>query len=413
MLARTRTRTRSELFGSVWERVNGALVDRTGPLAAVTYYKSTADFHKKVRRLDGTLPPSDLTITEKEISPPVFNLREFDRYDARVYQDFRNCPFTLIDIAGWSPNSKWSTIEDTDTYYLAKLLADSNPFNYSVSIPIMISELVEASTLLRVVQTNILTLGGSSYLNYQFGIAPLIADLKVLATITTAIENKIKELNSVIKRGGLRKKVFLSNRVYHTPSELRYAGWSGYAKTLHYTIKPTYRSKVWGTVRWKPSSPSTIDVSKLASFNMALKTVFDLKTVKLGPNSPEFLKLNPSTIWEMIPFSWLADYFLNVGDSLRAVEETDLVTPYDICIMRTRTIETEARVEPKWWFNAIDGALQRSAHWSNGSTRITIKLRKTGISPPSSASSLLSFGFMTKGQATNLAALLLSISRFR
>lgn len=401
MLQRTRTRTRTELFGSVWEPVGGVLVDKTGPLPETTYYKSTTDFHKKARRFDGTLPPSNLTLSEEVRIPPTVSMIQKDATSPYVYQDFRNVPLRVGSIVGWAPAGNWNTLEQTDTYYIAKLLAESNPFSYSVSIPIMISELAEAATLLRFAQNNFLTLGGSIHLNLSFGIQPLMQDIRTLYNITREIERKINELNSLISRGGLRKKVFLGRKSWTEPNNLEYSGWSGFSKGFQYWIRPTYTSKVWGTVRWRPSRLTPIETAKLASVNNAIRLVLDLKAVDL------------STAWEMIPFSWLVDYFLNVGSALQAVEGKDKVEPYDICLMRTRTIKTYANVVPRSWHNSVSGGLQYTTTTNNGSYSATIKLRKTNILPPQSSSSLLSFGIMSRGQATNLVALLLSIARFR
>jgi hypothetical protein len=138
-------------------------------------------------------------------------------------------------------------------------------------------------------------------------------------------------------------------------------------------------------------------VSKLAAFNESCKIVLDLQ------------RPDASSIWEAIPFTWLVDYFLNVGDALHAVENTDKVLPTDICIMKHRVVTVEyVGIVPG---NTPGDLWQRNESFSAGKTTYDVKLRETAN--PTSASDLLSFGFMSKGQATNLIALIASLTRFR
>jgi len=162
-------------------------------------------------------------------------------------------------------------------------------------------------------------------------------------------------------------------------------------------VSSVYHSKVWGTVRWVPNRTSPIDLDKLASFNEALQIVLDLR------------RPDASTIWESIPFSWLVDYFLNVGDVLAAVEDTDKVLPSEVCIMRHRTVKTKSVAsnlsEPGGF------PWNREESMTGGDVLYDLKLRKVIF--PDDLGDLLSFGFMTKAQATNLIALLLSLARFK
>lgn len=119
-----------------------------------------------------------------------------------------------------------------------------------------------------------------------------------------------------------------------------------------------------------------------------------------------------STIWELIPFSWLVDYFVNIGDTLTALEQSDVVEPYDICIMRTRTVDTSLQMESAWWHNSVYQGSYYAVGSSEGRISITHKLRK--VKPtPTGYLSLLRFGFLSEAQALNLTALLLTLTRFK
>lgn len=402
MLARTRTRERTETFGAVYSvNESGKYTQTGGPFDALTYRKEIQDFYLKARRFDGTLPPSDLVIRELVHEPASVTMYQY--WFGKLDTVFSAVPMALQSPWADSPPGGWTAIEKSDTEYVAMLLARSNPYSYTVSIPIMISELVEAGSLLGVLGVNALATGGKSYLTNEFGIEPLMADIKALHKITKSIENKIKDLNSLRRRGGLRAKVYLGKKSI-SDARIRSSSWSTFGKSFYTDRAYTYTSKVWGTCRWRPGPFSQINLDKLVSVNNAMRIVFDLKT-------PDW-----STIWEMIPFSWLVDYFLNVGDVLQAAEQSDLVEPYDICIMRTRTIKSDIKVvrpAPSFFDERPDLPRQRSLVMVPGKIVYTEKRRRANIPTPANFSSLLAYGFMSRSQAENLTALLLAFNKRR
>jgi hypothetical protein len=260
----------------------------------------------------------------------------------------------------------------------------------------MAAELIEAASLLKLALNNALSLVGSAHLNYNFGWRLMMQDIRSLAAITTAIESRISEFNAIVSKGGLRRSgIFLVTSGDSLP-EATTAIFSNGLGSWFAKVNISFRTKVWGSVRWVPNRTSPVDLAKLTSFNEACKTVLDLRYP------------DPATIWEAIPFSWLSDYFLNVGDVLNAIQDTDKVLPVDICLMRHRTVTRESIgiVHPE-----NDYPYRRANSVSPGKTVYDRKLRN--VVTVDSLGDLLSFGIMSKGQATNLIALLASLSRFK
>lgn len=402
---RSRYRSRSEFVGNIVEYVTPGqpqVLQTGGPYEVITRTDLCEDWHEKSRRFDGTLPPSDLMIRSVKTRRALVTCREY--WHGKLSRKFENIPMSIgLSMANAAPVGGWASIEKSDTEYVAKLLARSNPFSYEVSVPVMIFELLEIGSLLSVAGANALASGGKAWLSNEFGIQPFMSDIRKLHDITKTIERKISDLNSLIRRGGLRTKVFLDKHSVTDPM-VEYTGWSTWQKVFYVRAQRTYTSKVWGTCRWRPKLTSEIDIDKLVSVNNAIKVVLDLKT-------PDW-----STIWEMIPFSWLVDYFLNVGDTLQALERSTLVEPYDICIMRQRTASNEMKVvrPPASWFDENPTLPRtRSFESSDGKQESVVKLRKANIATPTGYSSLLAYGFLSKSQAQNLTALLLAFNRFR
>jgi hypothetical protein len=238
-------------------------------------------------------------------------------------------------------------------------------------------------------------LPGSTYLNYKFGWEQTYRDLFTLAKITKQVESRIKEFNSLVKKGGLRRRLKLGTYTWSGAYFTNYPLVSDFYVGINSDWQARYTSKVWGTVRWRPKGYNPTDlipVGPLETFNAAVTAVFDL-----GPTDHQ-------TIWESIPFSWLADYFFSVSDSMLAVQESDVVEPYDICIMRHRSSVKNIR---GYQYNP---GPNDDFHVSSGTSYKVTKLRKVFNQAPA-YEDLLRFGWFTTNQAITVAALLTSLQR--
>lgn len=394
MKSRTRTRVRTGLAGNLlWNPPNGY----AGPFPYQYYYKEITDFTDKTRRDDGSLPPSDLYLFEESSSPIFGSYLQTNVAGNYIEKRGNDLPCSYRGTGkNFVTASQWASIETmSETELVAKLLAETNPFRYEVSVPIMIGELTEAASLLMVNVSNAASLLGSVFLNWEFGYKPMMADIKKLANITSSIESRVKEFNSLVKNGGLRRKLTLQkgHREYTGSGG---SAWSTYGFSMGYSShKYNIRSEVYGSVRWRPKRGKEIELKGLSDFNKAAAIVLDMQLP------------DPSTIWELIPFSWLVDYFVNVGPTLQALEKSDLVEPYDICIMRHRWVDTTTYLIREKVVKF--GSLCESSG-SDGQVKQQFKLRKV-VAPPSGYTSLLAFGFITENQALNILALLAALRR--
>lgn len=394
MKARTRTRTRTAVSGRLlWNPPNGY----AGPFPYQTQYEEISDYYDKTRRSDGSLPPSDLFIMKENSMPPMASYRKVRVSDDYVFAEGSSLPCGYRGTGkNWMTASDWASLETmTEAQYVAKLLAETNPFRYEVSIPIMISELTEAASLLMFNASSLFSLVGSGYLNWIFGIKPMMQDVKAMVNITRSIESRIREFNSLIKEGGLRRKITLqkNHRSFTSPGG---SAWSSYGISMSFShVNTSASTHVYGSVRWRPKRGKEIDIAQLVAFNEAAKVVLDLQ-------APD-----PSTIWEVIPFSWLVDYFVNIGPTLQALERSDLVEPYDICIMRHRKVSTTTYLQKG--DTPVSGMIV-SVKGQDGQVDQEFKLRKV-VSAPGGYTSLLSFGILSETEAVNIIALLWALKR--
>lgn len=399
MRARTRTRERSGTAGTIFQ---GLVPDRrewivTG--GSWPYMLEQWECHDYVGKakspLTGRTPPSNLNLRKTTITPPFLSYRYTSNWDGKLYDRFDDLPGYAPGIALETPPGGWSALEGTDEELVAKLLADTNPFRYDVSIPIMLSELLEAGTLLKLASNNAISLVGSGHLNWVFGWAPLIQDLKVLASITTVVEARIREFNDLLEKGGISRRKHLKSSGDSFPPSTQSVFSNSWVE-IHADVSYSFKTKVWGSVRWVPDRLETVEIEKLTQFNQALLLALDLQE----PDLP--------TLWEAVPWTWLIDYFVNVGDVLQAIESSDLVVPTEICLMRHRTVTTTSTPKGGGVSNIYDLKVYTG---TAGKVEHDIKLRS--VMSADDVGDLLSFGFLSKAQATNLLALLASLTRFK
>jgi hypothetical protein len=399
MRPRTRTRERSATAGTIFE---GLRPDRRewqvvgGSWPYVVEEWECHDFVEKTKStLTGRTPPSDLDLRKTSITPPFLSYRFTSNWDGKLYDRFDDLPGYAPGIALETPPGGWQALEGSTNELTAKLLAGTNPFRYEVSIPIMISEFLEAGQLLKLASNNFFSLVGSGHLNWVFGWKPLLQDLKTLASITTAVEARIREFNSLLERGGISRRKHLQSSGDSFPPSIQ-SVFSNSMVEIHADVSYSFKTKVWGSVRWVPDRLDTVEIEKLTQFNKALLIALDLQV----PDA--------STLWEAVPWTWLVDYFVNVGDVLQAIEASDLVIPTEICLMRHRTVTTTSHPKGGGVSNQFDLKV-----YSGTAGKVVHDIKLRNVVSADDVGDLLSFGFMSKSQATNLLALLASLTRFR
>jgi hypothetical protein len=139
----------------------------------------------------------------------------------------------------------------------------------------------------------------SAYVGTQFGWAPLVQDLKNLFTATQLVEKRKKEWNNLFKGNGLRMRRKLTTDTLAGSYDSTVSG-------FHPTQTSwTATTEVWGTIRWTPTAaypfngPPPDDKIRNQILGLSTANVLD-------------------NVWQALPWSWLADYFFSLGDSLRA-----------------------------------------------------------------------------------------------
>jgi hypothetical protein len=239
--------------------------------------------------------------------------------------------------------------------------------------------------------------GGSANLAAQFGLQPLVQDFKKLLSFNEDVEKRVKLLKK-LSEGPMLRKVSLGE---YSVSTGRASGNTTFQSMPGFFIDGrlegvTTHRKVWGYCTWSPTE----------QFKQLSRNDDDLRAKArqiIGGYAPTSMSalLN---LWNTLPWSWMADWFSDLGDYIEAHQNSVPLTPGTprVCITTT----TIAR----WSLGT------RVLHFDEPSVEpfrdgtLTVKL--TGKSRTIASASLpsASMPFLTGGQWGILASL--AVTRF-
>jgi len=219
-----------------------------------------------------------------------------------------------------------TSVEDWD-YWFTKALANMNPNKPEVDVPLFLAELKDFPRMLHnlgrwlklssgkskaykakifdefrhsVQSEDRLNIIPDTFLSYSFGWAPLISDLLKLSDVHEKWEQRIRELKKM--KGGNRIKRTLHSEDLTDYETSSYFIWL--FSTAHTNLEYTKsrESKVWFT-----AYPTLLsDVPQQSDTSSMIKNLYGIGNA------------SASTLWNILPWSWMIDYFYNVGDVLQA-----------------------------------------------------------------------------------------------
>jgi len=219
-------------------------------------------------------------------------------------------------------------------------LARTNPSRPVVDIPVFIGELGDLPRLVQRAGGGLIRELASANLSYQFGIKPLVSDLTAMLDFVDHVDKRMTELRA-LQESGLRRKRNLASGSANATVASDPTNTAPIWVNVDCRIRRTTLVKTWGFVRWFPTGdfPAT-----------------DRALLKLARRSVMGLTIDGSTAWELIPFSWLADWFSNTGDLLKANRNIVPCTHGPVNIMRRSYTEhrysvisdTTGRYDRQW-----------------------------------------------------------------
>lgn len=230
-----------------------------------------------------------------------------------------------------------------DNVYATELLAETNPSRATVDIPVFLAELRDLPQLVKIVGDTALKTVSKANLSYWFGWKPLISDIMKLMDFSGAVNSRYKELKALYD-GGLRRTRELDRLSNEADAGERVLNSTDYI-TWTAKMKKQSQVRIWGHVKWKPTT---------------LPPKTDQELINLARRAALGLTIDPSTAWELIPFSWMVDWFSNVGSFLAAHRNTVPCDAYDLSIMRHQvTTSSFSNLVVSPGMNAKEGWIKR------------------------------------------------------
>lgn len=283
-------------------------------------------------------------------------------WETEVDRVYNNYPVTGLGFSIPDPDASRGFPEDEVEMirWALKIVSETNPGVADVSVPQFLGELRELPSLLqnfgsqlfqqrfkwvrnpkdpiprlaRNVKRSYSTFrpfstSGSFYLWYHWGIEPLLADLAKLLDLQRAIDRRVKEINELSAGKYMKKRVNLTQgeKKYTTRDNLieSSAAYIEADKTEHFT------RKAWGSIQWY--SPDWSPLRELSDEEIHQKAFYDA----IGLNDYGLM----AAAWELLPWSWLVDWFVDVGGAINALHNSFDMTWRGLCIMQHTKCSTE------------------------------------------------------------------------
>ena len=246
-------------------------------------------------------------------------------YDGRLQVVGSAAPVVTGELTGadWGPEA------------YAKMKPTKPEFDLGVSL----GELREAPSMLSMRLKNALQIGGSSALAYQFGWKPLLRDILGLYHSQVFIQKRLKQL---LRDNGrpVRRNIELVKPVRSGETRTEGESYGSFApvlSTYFYVSQPKFTTdiwfedRVWASARFRyflPDGPRDVKWKK-----RLLRELFGLKA-------------DPGVIYNLMPWSWLEDWFTNIGYVIDncTVDIADRLAASHFYVMRTRSGNSRTHV---------------------------------------------------------------------
>jgi hypothetical protein len=198
---------------------------------------------------------------------------------------------------------------------------------------------------------------GSEYLNVQFGWIPFVSDVRKMYELYHTLDARIAQLVRENGKGIHRRTTLkddISSSQTSTSSTNAFYGCRGVpaafgpgASTSVWTQTTTTKEKVWYSAKYRYYVP---DIGSSQWTRRAKLALFGALPT-------------PELLWEVLPWSWLIDWFSNVGDvvSNASSNAVDNLTCQYSFIMRTVETETIDHVSVTWPSFSLPGNIKTVA----------------------------------------------------
>lgn len=326
MPSRNRSRDRSAISAGKQQLIrvsDGAVIQQQLGYAGSTWHETCAD----TTMAPPYVTPHALSIVSMGCHPPLrINGSQPSILGGAYKAQWTNYDPTNRASWAYSPG----TVSQNFQYWKNKALANMSPYKSAVDLPLFLFEFKDFPSMLRNLG-DVLSKKVSpakypeGYLAYSFGWAPLVSDLRTLAKIQKSVDDRIRYWRKLETGTHIRRKLG-EGVLAHSITSDGYTVLSAYGNpgtALKADVVYTVKQKAWFTANAKLIGTLPAPSNQQAA---AMRTA-------LG------LTLSPTTLWNMMPWSWLIDYFFAIGDFMEATRGMLNLSIPSMCVM----VRTESR----------------------------------------------------------------------
>jgi len=232
---------------------------------------------------------------------------------------------------------EYPNVPDVDFTYGTKAINQTIPTSPNAGLSAFLGELKDGVP--DIVGRAILNRGthaskklGQEFLNYQFGIAPFISDFRKFLNSVLNASKEIRKYSS--ESGTIQNRHFYFPVIKSSKRDVLSSGGGSYNAMPDNVPNDPFTSG---------GPPQSISVLTQKSdriwfkgsyiFNLAVgdSTIGKLKEAEQLANKLLGTRLTPSVLWQIAPWSWLADWVFNIGDIIdnaTALKSDGLVLRY-------------------------------------------------------------------------------------
>lgn len=222
------------------------------------------------------------------------------------------------------PSTFWGSVSIAERNQKAwEILAQTNPSVPHVSVPSFVGELKDLPELFKSWGDTLLKKVASAHLSWRWALRPMIGDLWKMINFVKACDQRFLMLYRLRDGKTLRRRCHFgvarstssvqTNHLFHADG-VSFTG----------TFYTHYVKETWGTAQWKLQPNS--ELPRLGYQPL----VYLARRLTAGITTHEML----AAAWELTPWSWLVDWFSNVGTIVQATNNSLGLTWSHIAYMR-------------------------------------------------------------------------------
>lgn len=221
-------------------------------------------------------------------------------------------------------------------------VAKTNPSTPHLSLPTFIGELKDLPGMLREIPKVLRDRGRSlianprripltaanANLSWRFGWKPLIGDVCKMLNFSKAVERRLALLRQLRSQRSIKRRHMLPLEQNGTPGVLLTTHSSGIL-TKH-VQKTLAQRRSWIAMRWSVDAGASLPPpNSWQELLLAWRLVTGFTTAEIA-----------ATAWELLPWSWLVDWYWNFGSWLSSVNGTLPLTLASVCYCATSSCMT-------------------------------------------------------------------------